>query len=768
MCGIIGFNGKNPDVNILKILALYNDTRGGDGCGYYVNGEITKYSEFSLKTFGKLFPAKEGLEFKVENPEESQSILMHTRKSSVGGNTNANCHPFLVEKIKGYKTSVVGVHNGTIRNIDDLAEKHLGDAAYDLPTTMTDSEVLFKIISKTGKLDVLSEYDGGAALAWVNPKEPTKTYVFKGATLSKNNQTFWGHGGWIEPELDEQGFEEERPLNYAYLKEGVYFSSLVEPLAAVGLTEIFTVPNNSVMVFENGKLLKQYKIVKKEPYQIPRAPVRHIPIGYTPPEVVSTNFTPTTAARKEGLLYVHNLLYYAGVESTPAHGVYYIDKIKGSDILFEAWISESWSELISKTQDTDWKESLKKAYSDKTQYAFFYDGVLIDNSLGLFLEGYLHNCNIVKLIERLGGDNDANRFTGVNIHQLQAYTNQLIYTFGGNIKLDGKYVTSNTIANMLYGGPSVKIGSNSKLVSLDTSRFMIEYAKLFLKSIKAKSKVKTSHHFEIGDDVIMLNSNHSTLKRGSIYTLTWVHTNSTNREHTSLGMRVNGTEFLINSKECMLYDKDSFKESFSDVKYEGEDPVVLVSKHFIPDVSDFFCVTTTPNSADRSKGIEKFGIYSATNVSKILPKEGATHLLHLNGDFGQSVYMYYPSECRIAMVVDDDDWDDKCKECAGLGYTDLEVSCGTCQGTGENSPFKEEEELNNNIKIDYMYTKEALGELHDDIGISLTTIKGIDFNKLPDTTQSKLRNLKAMLTGARGILDAEKKAIEGKVKQQVD
>jgi predicted glutamine amidotransferase len=473
MCGIIGFNGKNPDVNILKIIALYNDTRGGDGCGYVIDNKVHKYADFSHDTFTKLFSKEKGSDFKITS-KKNQTILMHTRKASVGGSITENCHPFWVGEEKG---ELIGVHNGTIRNIDDLALKYLPDnILLDIKKNSTDSEILFKIINHTRKADVLTEYDGGAALAWYDPKEPTKLYLFKGASKSS---THYNYVSYSEKEV------EERPLFYAYSnekKEGIYFSSLMEPLIAVGLTDIYTVSNNTLMVFESGQLVKSYEIKKTAtPYRRPVEIVTHSSSNNNSrragEHMVQKALPISTDAKAEGLIYLDNYKYYIGDQI--ADGVYAGWE---DNNLHYGWKVEGWDQLVSSYKASEkpsvFFDELKASYGNSSEYFFFYNGVLISNTLPMYLKGYVINSGVSRLITDLAIEDNLGAFKDLNTFKLSKYTNEVVITdhaaYLASIPVRKQYSDKLTLV-----GTSIGIVGSGKVAYYNDTVFRNAYLKKY-------------------------------------------------------------------------------------------------------------------------------------------------------------------------------------------------------------------------------------------------------------------------------------------------
>lgn len=108
-CGIAAFNGKKrlslqqkqKIYTKMKILGLFNQTRGEDGCGIYINGVIHKghnEGKVDTKTFQSFITQKDWV---LPIFTKGNVIILHTRKASYGAKTAANNHPFYIETENG-------------------------------------------------------------------------------------------------------------------------------------------------------------------------------------------------------------------------------------------------------------------------------------------------------------------------------------------------------------------------------------------------------------------------------------------------------------------------------------------------------------------------------------------------------------------------------------------------------------------------------------------------------------------------------------------
>lgn len=217
LCGMAGISMKK-NLNAvqlakvqknMKILGLYNEKRGKQGVGWYINNEIikgwdSKADDKETAEFNK-FIAEE--ELPAFNLQKSTVSFLHLRQASTGIVSKENNHPFI---LKYEDKSIIFQHNGTIKNIWELCNK------YKLPhnSITVDSVGLGLLIMKQG-LSILNEYKGGAALIWSDNKD--SFYVYHGSSVTDYTNKVY----------------EERPLYYLETNEGIYFSSLADALKAI-------------------------------------------------------------------------------------------------------------------------------------------------------------------------------------------------------------------------------------------------------------------------------------------------------------------------------------------------------------------------------------------------------------------------------------------------------------------------------------------------------------------------------------------------------
>lgn len=223
MCGISVYIGDKPgNIDKLKILGMYNTTRGTDSCGIALNNQI-------VKGVGNIANFTNFIESKILDTDKNHgnyNVLIHTRNASLKSTKeDPECaHPFEIKSKKG-KTLLVGMHNGVITNENEIAKK------YQVKEEKVDSKTILSILAKAKGDDkmfkVLEDYEGAAVLIWYYPEEPNTLYIWKGASKK------WMTGA--------DTMEDERPLYIYRVKDDkgkftnqFYLSSIKESLYAIG------------------------------------------------------------------------------------------------------------------------------------------------------------------------------------------------------------------------------------------------------------------------------------------------------------------------------------------------------------------------------------------------------------------------------------------------------------------------------------------------------------------------------------------------------
>lgn len=174
MCGLIGIAGDLDikDEAVFRLMLLMSSTRGIHSTGLAAirraNNEIViakslgdPYQLFETKSFDK-----------ANNGCTSKVLIGHNRSATVGGVSLGSAHPFRFG-------SVVGAHNGTVRNVTAL-EKELGEEF------KVDSQAIIAGLDKLGAKETLNKCDGAWALSWYNAADDTLNFL-----RNKERPLYW-------------------------------------------------------------------------------------------------------------------------------------------------------------------------------------------------------------------------------------------------------------------------------------------------------------------------------------------------------------------------------------------------------------------------------------------------------------------------------------------------------------------------------------------------------------------------------------------------
>jgi glucosamine 6-phosphate synthetase-like amidotransferase/phosphosugar isomerase protein len=171
MCGIAGYSlspSSGVDrTRLAQALLAAIAERGADAVGY-----AHRSPDGPLVIHKQRRGASEVLE-KIEIPPSARHVLLHVRDYTKGHpRIAANNHPVR-------HGTVVGIHNGTILNDDELMARHGFERAE--PGMTVDSEVIFAVAEKTASsARSLEDFRGSMAAAWLDERESSLLYLARG------------------------------------------------------------------------------------------------------------------------------------------------------------------------------------------------------------------------------------------------------------------------------------------------------------------------------------------------------------------------------------------------------------------------------------------------------------------------------------------------------------------------------------------------------------------------------------------------------------
>lgn len=338
MCGLFGILSKEKvtiDKRAIAVLGLANDSRGGDACGLFIDGQVEYGTEKELVNFFNFFQQSEL--FKVS--QKANVVLGHCRKASVGGKAADKAQPVVIKE--GEEIKFVLLHNGTIKNYSDLAKKYIPDVD---TTGMSDSQIMARIFYDVG-YDCLGEYNGGA--------------VFVAADYRGEKPIVRLWRGWAKEYSYSKEMTAERPLYLTMFNNRLVFSSISEVLQALyPFSEVKTVRPNSLCVFSDGKFYVEREFDRSSCLQTP------------------TSYSSTSNA------YTDDRQYYNGYGSHQTGGGYVYDSRK-------AKAKEEETKKTTLTPGMGFSAS-RLLYDDNVDLTGYQDAVYCDEN---FLVYYVNAIN---------------------------------------------------------------------------------------------------------------------------------------------------------------------------------------------------------------------------------------------------------------------------------------------------------------------------------------------------------------------------------------
>jgi glucosamine 6-phosphate synthetase-like amidotransferase/phosphosugar isomerase protein len=171
LCGIAGYSLSrdsrvDPTLAAQTLMAAISE-RGSDAAGYCYRGPGLR-----LKVHKRRAGASQLLDA-ISVPAGASQALVHVRDYTKGHpSLAANNHPVR-------HGSVVGVHNGIIRNDEEIFARHGFERA--APEMTVDSEAIFALAEQErSRAHALEELFGSMATAWLDERDPDVLFLARG------------------------------------------------------------------------------------------------------------------------------------------------------------------------------------------------------------------------------------------------------------------------------------------------------------------------------------------------------------------------------------------------------------------------------------------------------------------------------------------------------------------------------------------------------------------------------------------------------------
>jgi glucosamine 6-phosphate synthetase-like amidotransferase/phosphosugar isomerase protein len=171
MCGIAGYclSPESPVDRTLAAQALLAGIaeRGADAVGYAWRAGDPAVTVHKQRT------GASALLDEIDVPASALQVLVHVRDYTKGHPTiPANNHPIR-------HGAVVGVHNGVIRNDEDILAAH-GIARAEREMTVDSEAILALAELADSRADALEELHGSMAAAWLDERRPETVFLARG------------------------------------------------------------------------------------------------------------------------------------------------------------------------------------------------------------------------------------------------------------------------------------------------------------------------------------------------------------------------------------------------------------------------------------------------------------------------------------------------------------------------------------------------------------------------------------------------------------
>jgi len=149
ICGLLGGIGPSIDPQVIRTLAILNQDRGSDGCGFF----NAKASHVKSVDNAKEFLQDPYLSrWIIDSARKTWAVCGHTRGGTRGGKSTKNAHPFRYGKI-------IGSHNGIL----DCPAKYSVDSEYAMDLLSQNKPGAYQ--------EALGDVQGWYVLTWYDSRD---------------------------------------------------------------------------------------------------------------------------------------------------------------------------------------------------------------------------------------------------------------------------------------------------------------------------------------------------------------------------------------------------------------------------------------------------------------------------------------------------------------------------------------------------------------------------------------------------------------------
>ena len=197
MCGIMGTFGlwglTDKEKKITRELFYLDAIRGFDSSGCVMYNHMRSDDFFTAKEVGLPNELEAIEDYRTYFRSGFNAFIGHNRKATTGTISRDNAHPF-------HKGNIIGVHNGTLSEID--ISRLLPYSDRDCAKDITDTELLYEVMAQHGVQHVWSNIWGAATLVWMDLTDGSMNFASNGKRpfhywVNPSGRMFFASEAWM-------------------------------------------------------------------------------------------------------------------------------------------------------------------------------------------------------------------------------------------------------------------------------------------------------------------------------------------------------------------------------------------------------------------------------------------------------------------------------------------------------------------------------------------------------------------------------------------